>query len=155
MYATLLWTSLRFPRIDKPLVVYRFYCMALFHSQTRRHMINAFILLTIKLHNPLLILTFDSDPTCIINKRKSHLLFFVPDPPAIAIPIPRIGQYSNRNKEATLECRVEANRPAKVSWKRHGRPILHGFSKYRLFQKVRRYGKVRRTSYCGHCFKNS
>ena len=24
----------------KPLVVYRFYCMALFHSQTRRHMIN-------------------------------------------------------------------------------------------------------------------
>ena len=23
----------------KPLVVYRFYCMALFHSQTRRHMI--------------------------------------------------------------------------------------------------------------------
>ena len=28
-----------FPKIDKPLVVYRFYCMALFHSQTRRHMI--------------------------------------------------------------------------------------------------------------------
>ena len=26
--------------IYKPLVVYRFYCMALFHSQTRRHMIN-------------------------------------------------------------------------------------------------------------------
>ena len=25
MYATLLWTSLRFPKIDKPLVVYRFY----------------------------------------------------------------------------------------------------------------------------------
>ena len=40
MYATLLWTSLRFPKIDKPLVVYRFYYMALFHSQTRRHMIN-------------------------------------------------------------------------------------------------------------------
>ena len=40
MCATLLWTSLRFPKIDKPLVVYRFYCMALFHSQTRRHMIN-------------------------------------------------------------------------------------------------------------------
>ena len=32
--ATLLWTSLRFPKIDKPLVVYRFYCMALFQSQT-------------------------------------------------------------------------------------------------------------------------
>ena len=29
-----------FPKIDEPLVVYRFYCMALFHSQTRRHMIN-------------------------------------------------------------------------------------------------------------------
>ena len=29
-----------FPEIDKPLVVYRFYCMALFHSQKRRHMIN-------------------------------------------------------------------------------------------------------------------
>ena len=40
MYATLLWTSLRFPKIDKPLVVYRFYCMALFHFLTRRHMIN-------------------------------------------------------------------------------------------------------------------
>ena len=39
MYATLLWTSLRFPKIDKPLVGYRFYCMGLFHSQTRRHMI--------------------------------------------------------------------------------------------------------------------
>ena len=26
-------------KIDKPLVVYRFYSMALFHSQTRRHMI--------------------------------------------------------------------------------------------------------------------
>ena len=38
-YATLLWTPLRFPKIDKSLVVYRFYCMALFHSQTRRHMI--------------------------------------------------------------------------------------------------------------------
>ena len=25
-------------KIDKPLVVYRFHCMALFHSQTRRHM---------------------------------------------------------------------------------------------------------------------
>ena len=42
MYATLLWTSLRFPKIDKPLVVYRFYCMALFHSRTRRHVINNF-----------------------------------------------------------------------------------------------------------------
>ena len=27
-------------KICKPLVVYRFYCMALFHSQTRRHVIN-------------------------------------------------------------------------------------------------------------------
>ena len=39
MYATLLWTLLRFPKIDNPLVVYRFYCMALFHSQTLRHII--------------------------------------------------------------------------------------------------------------------
>ena len=39
MYVPLLWTSKRFPKIDKPLVVYIFYCMALFHSQTRRHMI--------------------------------------------------------------------------------------------------------------------
>ena len=29
-----------FPKICKPLVVYQFYCMALFHSQMRRHMIN-------------------------------------------------------------------------------------------------------------------
>ena len=28
-----------FPKICKPLVVYRFYCMALYHSQMRRHMI--------------------------------------------------------------------------------------------------------------------
>ena len=32
-----------FPKIDKPLVVYRFYCMTLFHSQTRRHMISFII----------------------------------------------------------------------------------------------------------------
>ena len=44
----LLWTSLRFPKIDKSLVIYRFYCMALFHSQTRRHMITMFML---KCHN--------------------------------------------------------------------------------------------------------
>ena len=43
MIATLLWTSKRFPKIDKPLVVYRFYCMAFFHSQTRRHMIKRYI----------------------------------------------------------------------------------------------------------------
>ena len=30
-------------KIYKPLVVYRFYCMALFHSQTRRHMIKMII----------------------------------------------------------------------------------------------------------------
>ena len=29
-----------FPEIYKLLAVYRFYCMALFYSQTRRHMIN-------------------------------------------------------------------------------------------------------------------
>ena len=34
MYANLLWTSKSFPKICKPLVVYRFYCMTLFHSQT-------------------------------------------------------------------------------------------------------------------------
>ena len=33
-----------FPKIDKPLAVYRFYFVALFHSQTRRHtcMINLY-----------------------------------------------------------------------------------------------------------------
>ena len=31
-----------FPNICKPLVVYRFYCMALYYSQTRRHVINEF-----------------------------------------------------------------------------------------------------------------
>ena len=41
MYATFLWTSFHnVIKICKSLVVYRFYCMALFHSQTRRHMIN-------------------------------------------------------------------------------------------------------------------
>ena len=30
---------LGFIKICKPLVVYPFYCMALFHSETRRHMI--------------------------------------------------------------------------------------------------------------------
>ena len=39
MYATLLWASYCFPKIYKSLVVYQFYCMALFLSQTR-HMIN-------------------------------------------------------------------------------------------------------------------
>ena len=38
--ATLLWTSKRYPTTCKPLVVYRLYCMTLFHSQTRHHMIN-------------------------------------------------------------------------------------------------------------------
>ena len=38
-YASLEWTSKLFPKICKPLVEYRFYCMAIFHSQTRRHMI--------------------------------------------------------------------------------------------------------------------
>ena len=28
-----------FPKISKPLVVYQFYCMALFHFQMQRHMI--------------------------------------------------------------------------------------------------------------------
>ena len=32
MYLPLLWKSLRFPKIYKPIVVYQFYCMALFHS---------------------------------------------------------------------------------------------------------------------------
>ena len=43
MYAMLFWTSLRFLKIDKPLVIYRFYCMALFHSKPRRHMIKTYI----------------------------------------------------------------------------------------------------------------
>ena len=37
--AIFLWTSLRFPEIYKLLMVYRFYGMALFHSETRRHVI--------------------------------------------------------------------------------------------------------------------
>ena len=40
MYATLLCTSYRFPKICKQLVVCRFYCMALYHSQIQYHMIN-------------------------------------------------------------------------------------------------------------------
>ena len=34
---------IKFPEICKRLVVYRFYCMLLFHSQTRRYMINIYI----------------------------------------------------------------------------------------------------------------
>ena len=34
------------PKICKPSVVYRFYCMALFHSQTQRYMINRDIILS-------------------------------------------------------------------------------------------------------------
>ena len=30
-------------KIDKTLVVYRFYCMALFHSQTQRHITNGYL----------------------------------------------------------------------------------------------------------------
>ena len=33
--------------ICKPLVVYRFYCMVLYHSQTRRHMIQFFRTFTV------------------------------------------------------------------------------------------------------------
>ena len=36
------------PLIYKPLVIYRFYCMALFHSQTRRHMVMINILIDYK-----------------------------------------------------------------------------------------------------------
>ena len=32
MYATILWTSQRYPKIYKPQVAYRFYCMALLRS---------------------------------------------------------------------------------------------------------------------------
>ena len=39
MYAMLLWTSLSFPKIYKPLVIYQSYYMALFHSQTQCRMI--------------------------------------------------------------------------------------------------------------------
>ena len=42
MYATLLWTPKNLRKKYKPLVVYRFYCMALFHSQTRCHIIKEF-----------------------------------------------------------------------------------------------------------------
>ena len=40
MFTTLLWIHNISRKIYKPLVVYRFYCMALFHSQMRYHMIN-------------------------------------------------------------------------------------------------------------------
>ena len=39
MILRLLMDVITFPEIYKPLVFYRFYCMALFHSQARRHMI--------------------------------------------------------------------------------------------------------------------
>ena len=39
LYMCMLWTSWPFPKICKPLVVYQFLCMALFHSQTQRHVI--------------------------------------------------------------------------------------------------------------------
>ena len=54
LYATLKWMSLRCPKISKPRVVYQFYCIALYHSQTRRHVINLrsmMIILAIK--NPI------------------------------------------------------------------------------------------------------
>ena len=38
-----LCTQRCYGRHNVPLVVYRFYCMALFHSQTRRHMIKSII----------------------------------------------------------------------------------------------------------------
>ena len=44
MYAMGLWTSYRFPKICIPLVGYWFYFMALFHSQSRRHMIKSAII---------------------------------------------------------------------------------------------------------------
>ena len=47
MYVTLLWTPLRFLKICKPLVVYRFDCMALFHTQMRRHMIKQLTLVKV------------------------------------------------------------------------------------------------------------
>ena len=42
MYTTLLCTSSHFPKICKPLDVYRFHCTALFHSQKHCHMIITF-----------------------------------------------------------------------------------------------------------------
>ena len=41
-------------------MVYRFYCMALFHSQTRRHMINVLIMYESVVDTLLLELSFDS-----------------------------------------------------------------------------------------------
>ena len=38
-FASLEWTSKLFLKICKPLVEYRFYCMAIFHSRMRRHKI--------------------------------------------------------------------------------------------------------------------
>ena len=48
MYAMLLWMSKCFSKICKPPVVYRFYCIALFHSQTRRHMVKKNIVILVE-----------------------------------------------------------------------------------------------------------
>ena len=40
LYATLKWMPLHCPKICKPRVVYQFFCIALYHSQTRHHVIN-------------------------------------------------------------------------------------------------------------------
>ena len=38
MFATSLWRCIHVSKICNPLAVYRFKCMALYHSQTRRNM---------------------------------------------------------------------------------------------------------------------
>ena len=77
MYATLLWTSLRFPKIDKPLVVYRFYCMALFHSQTRRHMISTIKQLRLTGQQLIMRNQANTEPFCVTFKfsnDKRHII---------------------------------------------------------------------------------
>ena len=70
MYATLLWTSYRFQKICKPLVVYRFYCLALYHSQTPCHVINNIIILSINKH---LLIGPDAYP---LESIKLHIAWF-------------------------------------------------------------------------------
>ena len=43
LFCNVIMDVITFSKICKPLAVYRFYCMALYHSQTRRHVIKKLI----------------------------------------------------------------------------------------------------------------
>ena len=61
-----------FPVIYKPLVLNGFYCMALFHSQTRRHMINICIHTDIKVQTTRMAFTI-----IYFNPLYTHRLFLL------------------------------------------------------------------------------